>query len=30
MDAVNLPDLGFSWDEVITMLKTSGVDFAIA
>lgn len=29
MDAVNLPDLGFSWDEVITMLKTSGVDFAI-
>jgi small conductance mechanosensitive channel len=30
MDAVNLPDLGFSWDEVITMLKTSGVDFAIS
>jgi len=29
MDAVNLPDLGFSWDDVITMLKTSGVDFAI-
>ncbi|MDH3351322.1 MAG: mechanosensitive ion channel [Gammaproteobacteria bacterium] len=29
MDAVKLPDLGFSWDEAITMLKTSGVDFAI-
>lgn len=29
MDAVNLPDLGFSWDEVMSVLKTSGVDFAI-
>lgn len=24
-----LPDLGISWDEVITMLKTSGLEFAI-
>ncbi|MDH3614581.1 MAG: mechanosensitive ion channel [Gammaproteobacteria bacterium] len=29
MDDLNLPDLGFSWDEVITLLKTTGVDFAI-
>ena len=29
MDEVSLPDLGFSWDEVITLLKTAGVDFAI-
>ena len=24
-----LPDLGFTWDEVITMLKTTGLDFAM-
>jgi small conductance mechanosensitive channel len=29
MDEVKLPDLGFSWDEVVTMLKTTGLDFAI-
>jgi len=29
MDEVKLPDLGFTWDEVIVMLKTTGVDFAI-
>jgi len=29
MDEVKLPDLGFSWDEAITIIKTSGVDFAI-
>ena len=29
MDEVKLPDLGFTWDEVIVMLKTTGLDFAI-
>jgi small conductance mechanosensitive channel len=29
MDEVKLPDLGFTWDEAITMLKTTGLDFAI-
>jgi len=29
MDEVNLPDLGFNWDDVVTLLKTTGVDFAI-
>ena len=29
MDEVNLPDLGFNWDEVVVLLKTTGVDFAI-
>lgn len=29
MDEVKLPDLGFDWGEVITIIKTSGVDFAI-
>lgn len=26
---MNLPDLGFDWNEVVTMLKTTGVEFAI-
>lgn len=30
MDEATLPDLGFTWDEVITFLKTSAVDFGIA
>jgi len=29
MDEIKLPDLGFTWDEAITMLKTTGLDFAI-
>jgi len=29
MDEANLPDLGFTWDEVITLLKTTGADFVI-
>jgi len=29
MDEVTLPDLGFTWDEVVTMLKTTGLDFAL-
>ncbi len=29
MDEVKLPDLGFTWDEVMVMLKTTGLDFAI-
>ncbi len=32
MDEVNLPelpDLGFTWDEVITLLKTTGLEFAM-
>ena len=29
MENVNLPDLGFDWNEVIAMLKTTGVEFAI-
>jgi len=29
MDEANLPNLGFTWDEVITLLKTTGLDFAI-
>jgi len=29
MEEVTLPDLGFTWDEVIMMLKTTGLDFAI-
>jgi len=29
MENLNLPDLGFDWNEVITMLKTTGVEFAI-
>ncbi len=29
MDETNLPSLGFTWDEVISLLKTTGLDFAI-
>jgi small conductance mechanosensitive channel len=29
MEEVKLPDLGLTWDEVIVMLKTTGLDFAI-
>ena len=29
MENVKLPDLGFDWNEVIVMLKTTGVEFAI-
>ena len=29
MEEVTLPDLGFTWDEVVVMLKTIGLDFAI-
>ena len=29
MNTENLPDLGFDWDTVIEMIKTSGVDFGI-
>lgn len=29
MDEVNLPDLGFTWEEVVALLKTTGMDFAI-
>jgi len=29
MDEANLPNLGFTWDEVIILLKTTGLDFAI-
>ena len=29
MDTENLPDLGFDWAEVLTAIKTTGVDFAI-
>jgi len=29
MEEVTLPDLGFTWDEALTMLKTTGLDFAI-
>jgi hypothetical protein len=28
MDVSNLPDLGFSWDNLLLTLQTSGVDFA--
>jgi small conductance mechanosensitive channel len=29
MDEVTLADIGFTWDEVVVMVKTTGVDFAI-
>ncbi len=29
MDEIKLPDLGFTWDEIVVMLKTTGLDFAI-
>ena len=29
MENVNLPDLGFDWNEVFAMLKTTGIEFAI-
>jgi len=29
MDEITLPDLGFNWDEVLTTIKTNGVDLAI-
>jgi len=29
MEIPTLPDLGFTWDEAVTMLKTTGLDFAI-
>jgi small conductance mechanosensitive channel len=29
MEMPTLPDLGFSWEEALTMLKTTGLDFAI-
>ncbi len=29
MEIPNLPDLGFTWEEAVTMLKTAGLDFAI-
>lgn len=29
MENVNLPDLGFDWNEAITMLKTTGLEFSI-
>ena len=29
MDAVTLPDLGFTWDEALEMVKTTGVEFGI-
>ena len=29
MENVNLPEFGFDWNEVIVMLKTTGVEFAI-
>ena len=30
MDEVTMPNLGFTWDEVVTFLKTSAIDFGIA
>ncbi len=30
MDEVALPNMGFTWDEVVTFLKTSALDFSIA
>jgi len=29
MEIPTLPDLGFTWEEAVTMLKTTGLDFAI-
>ena len=29
MEIPTLPDLGFSWEEVVTMVKTTGLEFAI-
>lgn len=29
MDELRLPDLGFTWDEVVALLQTTGLDFAI-
>ncbi len=29
MDVANLPDLGFTWDEAIVLLQTTGVEFGI-
>ena len=29
MDEITLPDLGFTWEEAVTIIKTTGVDFAI-
>ena len=29
MNDLSLPDLGFNWDNVLEMLKTSGVEFGI-
>ena len=29
MEIPTLPDLGFSWEEAVTMVKTTGLDFAI-
>ena len=29
MNTENLPDLGFDWNQVLTTIKTTGVDFAI-
>ena len=29
MDEITLPDLGFNWEEVLTTIKTNGVDLAI-
>ena len=29
MEEVTLPDLGFTWDEAFTMLRTTGLDFAM-
>ena len=29
MEMPTIPDLGFTWEEALSMLKTTGVDFAI-
>ena len=29
MDEITLPNMGFNWEEVVAMIKTTGIDFAI-
>ncbi|NOR36589.1 MAG: hypothetical protein GQ577_07570, partial [Woeseiaceae bacterium] len=29
MDEITLPNMGFNWEEVVAMIKTTGVDFGI-
>jgi len=29
MDEITLPDMGFNWEEVVAMIKTTGIDFAV-